>query len=132
MFERAFHVAEYEPRHALRRRRPQRRRRSRSCTTTSRRYGFRVEGDRDARVLGRLGPCDELVELARDADLFVCEATLERGEDEASLAATSPRTRPSRPRERAHAKRLLLTHRPQERSVPNGHELAYDGLQTTV
>jgi ribonuclease BN (tRNA processing enzyme) len=44
-------------------------------------YGFRVsDGQRTLAYSGDSGPSDRLAELARDADLFICEATLERGE----------------------------------------------------
>jgi ribonuclease BN (tRNA processing enzyme) len=92
-------------------------------------FGFRVEGDRVLAYSGDSGPCHALEELARDADLLLCEATLVRGDldgpdrghlahDEAEQAATG-----------AHAKRTLLTHRPEERPPPPGAELAYDGLE---
>ena len=94
-------------------------------------YGFRIEGDRVLAYSGDSGPCDSLVELARDADLFVCEATLERADldgperghldaGEAAAAAAA-----------AGAKRLLLTHRPQELLLPDA-ELAHDGLELEV
>jgi ribonuclease BN (tRNA processing enzyme) len=90
-------------------------------------YAFRVQGERVLAYSGDSGPCEALVELGRDADLFVCEATLERGEfdgperghlapDEAATAA-------------AGAKRLLLTHRPHELPLPDSAELAHDGLE---
>jgi ribonuclease BN (tRNA processing enzyme) len=89
-------------------------------------YGFRVQGDRTLGYSGDSGPCGSLAELARDTDLFVCEATLERPEldgpqrghlapEEAAAAATG-------------ARRLLLTHRPHELPAPNA-ELAHDGLE---
>jgi ribonuclease BN (tRNA processing enzyme) len=92
-------------------------------------HGFRVEGDRVLAYSGDSGPCVALEELARDADLLVCEATLARGDldgnkrghlapDEVDAAAAG-----------AHAKRILLTHRPDERPAPPGYELAYDGLE---
>jgi ribonuclease BN (tRNA processing enzyme) len=95
-------------------------------------YGFRVEGERVLAYSGDSGPCPALAEVGRDADLFVCEATLERGElegpvrghldvDEARAAARD-----------AGAKHLLLTHRPAELSVPDGAELAHDGLELEV
>jgi ribonuclease BN (tRNA processing enzyme) len=89
-------------------------------------YGFRVEGDRTLGYSGDSGPCRALAELADDADLFLCEATLERAEldgpdrghlDPSESAAAG-----------AGAKRLLLTHRPQELAVPEA-ELAHDGLE---
>ena len=78
---------------------------------------------------GDSGPCPALEEVARDADLLICEATLASGEldgpsrghlapDEVDAAAAG-----------AHAKRILLTHRPDERPPPAGSELAYDGLE---
>jgi ribonuclease BN (tRNA processing enzyme) len=92
-------------------------------------HGFRVERDRVLGYSGDSGPSASLAEIARDADLFVCEATLERGEregderghldaDEAVAAAAG-----------AGARRLVLTHRPQELPSPEGVELAYDGLE---
>jgi ribonuclease BN (tRNA processing enzyme) len=93
-------------------------------------YGFRVQGDRLFAYSGDSGPCDSLVEIANGADLFLCEATLERGELEGddrghldvneAIAAG------------AGANRLVLTHRPQELSIPAGLELAYDGLDLDV
>jgi ribonuclease BN (tRNA processing enzyme) len=92
-------------------------------------FGFRVQGERLLAYSGDTGPCDELVEVGREADLLLCEATLERAEldgplrghldpDEAEAAATA-----------AGAKRLLLTHRPEELLLPDSAELAYDGLE---
>jgi ribonuclease BN (tRNA processing enzyme) len=92
-------------------------------------YGFRVQGDRTLGYSGDSGPCGSLAELARDTDLFVCEATLERPEldgpqrghlapEEAEAAAAGTR-------------RLLLTHRPHELPAPAA-ELAHDGLELEV
>jgi len=128
MLERAFDVSEYEPRRPFT---------AAGLEVTAfpvvhydiDAYGFRVQGDRLLAYSGDTGPCDELAELARNADLFVCEATLERAdldgperghlsEDEAATAAAG-----------AGARRLLLTHRPHERAVTGSIELAYDGLE---
>jgi ribonuclease BN (tRNA processing enzyme) len=92
-------------------------------------FGFRVEGDRVLAYSGDSGPCPALGELAHDADLLLCEATLSTGAldgpsrghlapDEVYAAAAG-----------THAKRILLTHRPDERPPPAGAELAYDGLE---
>ena len=62
---------------------------------------------------GDAGPCEALVELARDADLFVCEATLAPASSTGRRAATW-RRRGDRRLRRAGARRLLLTHRPAE------------------
>lgn len=94
-------------------------------------YGLRVTRDGETLAYGAdTAQCDALVELARDADVFLCEATLgtretaARGhltEDEAvAIAAT------------AGARRLLIVHRPAELPVPDGIELAYDGLEIEV
>jgi ribonuclease BN (tRNA processing enzyme) len=92
-------------------------------------YGFRVS--QNARTLAYSGdsaPTRELAELARGADLFLCEATLATGErdglprghlsaEEALAAADGP---------------VLLTHRPIELPAPNGVPLAHDGLVLDV
>jgi ribonuclease BN (tRNA processing enzyme) len=96
-------------------------------------YGLRVGNT--SKVLaysGDSGPSERLAELAREVDLFVCEATLLRGEldgeprghlsaDEAVEAFRS-----------SNAKRLLLTHRPDELPRPDSIELAHDGLELDV
>ena len=44
-------------------------------------YGFRVtNGEATLAYTGDTGPSERIAELAHDADLFVCEATLETGE----------------------------------------------------
>jgi ribonuclease BN (tRNA processing enzyme) len=128
MLDRAFDVSEYEPRRAFT---------AAGLDVTAvpvrhyqlEAYGFRVESERVVAYSGDSGPCDPLAEVARDADLFLCEATLERGElegderghldpDEAAAAAAA-----------GGAARLVLTHRPEELAVPAGVELAADGLE---
>jgi len=96
-------------------------------------YGFRVtNGSATLAYTGDTGPSERIAELARDADLLVCEATLETGAadgeprghlsvDEALAAYAA-----------SGARRLLLTHRPSELAVPAGVELAYDGLELEV
>ena len=96
-------------------------------------YALRAtDGSRALAYSGDSGPSDALAEVARDADLFVCEATLAHGDldgeprghlslDEA-LAAFSA----------SGAKRLLVTHRPAELATDEGLELAYDGLVSEV
>jgi ribonuclease BN (tRNA processing enzyme) len=90
-------------------------------------WGFRVEVDgKVAAFSADTGPTDVLVELAADADVFLCEATLEDAEPaprghltagEAAAAAQAARVR-----------RLLLVHRPDELATPDGLEVAHDGL----
>jgi ribonuclease BN (tRNA processing enzyme) len=88
-------------------------------------YGFRIrEGNNLLAYSGDSAPTAELSTLAHGADLFVCEATLERPEkdgtprghlsaEEALAAADGP---------------ILLTHRPVELPVPDGVRIATDGL----
>jgi ribonuclease BN (tRNA processing enzyme) len=93
-------------------------------------YGLRILADgRTLAYSGDTGTCDALVETARDADLFLCEASFVEGGDnppdlhltgaEAGVMATE-----------AGARRLVLTH------VPPWHDpqvmlaeahLTYDG-----
>ena len=95
-------------------------------------YGFRVEGEGVLGYSGDTGPCGGVVELARDADLLLCEATLgetdTEGEPRGHLTATEALT----VQRESGARRLLLTHRPQERPLPPGFELADDGFETDV
>jgi ribonuclease BN (tRNA processing enzyme) len=91
-------------------------------------WGFRIEADgKVAAFSSDTGPTPALARLAADADVFLCEATLDEGEEgarghltarEAAAAAAEARVR-----------RLLLVHRPAELSTPDGVELAYDGLE---
>ena len=73
-------------------------------------------------------PCDAIVELARDADLFVCEATLADGDVEGRMRGHLTAPEAIAAHTAAGSRRLLLTHRPSERPAPAGVELARDGL----
>jgi ribonuclease BN (tRNA processing enzyme) len=94
-------------------------------------FGLRVEANgKRVAFSADTGPTDSLVELAADADVFLCEATLDEAEPEprghltpaeASAAALAARTH-----------RLLLVHRPVELDTADGLELAYDGLELTL
>ncbi len=72
-------------------------------------YGMRVEGSATLAYSGDTAPCDSVVALARDADVFLCEATLAepehgavKGHCTAAQAAIMAR--------QANARALLLTH----------------------
>ena len=130
MFGRAFDVREYEPARPFQtggfevEARPVRHYKLLA-------FGFRVRDPESGRVLaysGDAGPGSELSELASDADLFLCEATLARGDvegeprghlaaDEAVAAASGP---------------VLLTHRPVELPSPDGVAIARDGLVVEI
>ena len=89
-------------------------------------FGLRVSNHSSTLAYsGDTGPSANLAELARDADVFLCEATLkepepaERGhlsEDEAVEAF-----------EASGAKRLVVIHRPDERPLAPSVERATDG-----
>jgi ribonuclease BN (tRNA processing enzyme) len=89
-------------------------------------YGLRVSNhSKTVAYSGDTGPNDNLAVLARDADVFLCEATLalpepaERGhltEDEALAAFHS-----------SGARRLIVIHRPDELPLGPAVERAADG-----
>ena len=91
-------------------------------------FGFTVEtGSKRLAYSGDTGPCEALAELARDADLFLCEATLsDRSEDHDSRGHLALDEAVAA-FEASGAHRLLVTHRPTE--LGGGScEVAYEGL----
>jgi ribonuclease BN (tRNA processing enzyme) len=93
-------------------------------------HALRIEGDGAVLAYsGDTGPSPALVEIARGADVFLCEATLVRGEDDGDLRGHLAADEAVAAARAAGARRLLLTHRPAERPLPDGLELAYDGLE---
>jgi ribonuclease BN (tRNA processing enzyme) len=95
-------------------------------------FGLRVtDGRATVAYSGDTAPAAGLVELARDADVFLCEATLldpeppdDRGHltaDEASEAFAA-----------SGARRLIVIHRPDELPLDEGIERARDGLELTL
>jgi ribonuclease BN (tRNA processing enzyme) len=96
-------------------------------------YGFRIAaGGQTITYSGDSAPSERLVELAREADLFICEATLEHGDLDGEPRGHLSAEEALDAAERASVKRLLLTHRPCELDEPEGIELAYDGLELTL
>jgi ribonuclease BN (tRNA processing enzyme) len=94
-------------------------------------YGFRVSnGTSTLAYSADSAPCDGLVELARDADLFLCEATLAQPEHGIRGHLTFDEAREAH--ESSGAKRLVVIHRPDELPLPEGIERAYDGLELDV
>jgi ribonuclease BN (tRNA processing enzyme) len=132
MFERTFELAEYEPKTPFW---------VGSLEITATRvphyrletYAFRVRSNGAVLTYsGDSAPSGELVEAARDADLFVCEATLLRGDLDGQPRGHLSLDEALEAYAASGAKRLLLTHRPRELPTPDAFELAYDGLAVDV
>ena len=93
-------------------------------------FGFRVA--KNGTVLaytGDSGPCPALAELARDADLMICEATLIAAKPEGGTRGHLSAEEAVAAFRDSGAKRLLLTHRPDELPLDPGLERAYDGYE---
>jgi ribonuclease BN (tRNA processing enzyme) len=71
-------------------------------------YGMRISGDGLLAFSGDTGPCESLVDLARDADVFLCECANPANSDYAFHL--TPEQAGSVAQE-AGARRLVLTHR---------------------
>jgi ribonuclease BN (tRNA processing enzyme) len=93
-------------------------------------YGLRVS---DGSVLlsysGDSAPSQQLVEVARDADLFLCEATLEESREGGAdgLRGHLSAEEAISAFEESGARRLVIIHRPDELPLPDGVERASDG-----
>ena len=132
MFERTFELSEYQPDTPFRAG-PLEITPTRVPHYTLQTYAFRVEADdRALAYSGDSAPSEELVKSARDADLFVCEATLLRGELDGQPRGHLSLDEALEAFEASGAKRLLVTHRPCELPTPESLELAYDGLELDV
>ena len=132
MFERTFELSEYQPDTPFRAG-PLIVTPTRVPHYTLQTYAFRVEADdRALAYSGDSAPSEELVKVARDADLFVCEATLLRGELDGQPRGHLSLDEAVEAFEASGAKRLLVTHRPCELPTPDEHELAHDGLELDV
>ena len=92
-------------------------------------YGFRVSsGGTTIAYSGDSGPGDHLVEVGRNADLFICEATLAAGVDEGEVRGHLTLEEAEGAFDASEARRLIVTHRPVELETPSRFELAQDGL----
>ena len=92
-------------------------------------YGFRVSnGATTLAYSGDSGPDDRLAALAQDADLFLCEATLDRGIDDGEPRGHLSTDEALAAAAAARARRTVLIHRPAELPTPDGIERAHDGL----
>jgi len=93
-------------------------------------YGFRLSANGTTIAYsGDSGPSERLAELARDSDLFVCEATLNRGIDDGPLRGHLSVDEALSSAAASGTKRVLLTHRPAELDSPPGVDRARDGLE---
>jgi len=93
-------------------------------------FGFRVAANGTVLAYsGDSAPSDALPALARGADLFLCEATLQEPNPEGGTRGHLASNEAVAAFEESGAKRLLLTHRPFERPLEDGLEQAYDGLE---
>jgi ribonuclease BN (tRNA processing enzyme) len=93
-------------------------------------YGMRVTNEhRTLAYSGDAGPSDQLVELARDADVFLCEATLKHGDLDGEPRGHLSLDEAVATFKASGAKRLLITHRPFELELDPSLEVAYDGLE---
>ena len=94
-------------------------------------FGLRVsDGERTLAYSGDSAPSPALAEVARDADLFVCEATL--GQPEPAMRGHLTEEEALDAYRSSGAKRLLIVHRPDELALGEGLERAWDGYETTV
>jgi ribonuclease BN (tRNA processing enzyme) len=92
-------------------------------------YGLRVADSHSTLAYsGDTAPNPQLVALARDADLFLCEATLGAGEPEENRGHLTAAEAVDAFRA-SGARRLLVIHRPDELPLDDGVERAYDGLE---
>jgi ribonuclease BN (tRNA processing enzyme) len=93
-------------------------------------FGFRVsQNGTTLAYSGDTGPSEALAELARDADVFLCEATLLAPNPEGGTRGHLAAEEADEAFRASGAKRLLLTHRPAERPLENGYEQVYDGFE---
>jgi ribonuclease BN (tRNA processing enzyme) len=96
-------------------------------------FGFRAAANGTVLAYsGDSGPSDALPKLAADADLFLCEATLLAPNPEGGTRGHLAAEEAIAAFEAGGAKRLLLTHRPDERPLEGSLELAHDGLEIEI
>jgi ribonuclease BN (tRNA processing enzyme) len=87
-------------------------------------------GGRRLAYTGDTGPCPDITDLARDADVFIAEATYAEEVPEHSAKYLSSARQAGRYAAQAHVSRLLLTHLwpgSDPRDSVNAARRAYDG-----
>src|SRR4029450_8670626 len=96
-------------------------------------FGFRVSANgKSLAYSGDSGPNLELADLARDADLFLCEATLDAPHPEGGTRGHLAAEEADAAFRASGAKRLLITHRPKERPLDPAFEQVHDGFEVDV
>jgi len=96
-------------------------------------FGFRVsQNGTTLAYSGDSAPSPQLEALARDADLFLCEATLRDGVAEGNLRGHLSLEEALDAFRASGARRLLVTHRPLELPLADGIEQARDGLELEI
>ncbi|MDX6516168.1 MAG: hypothetical protein QOH73_1834 [Gaiellaceae bacterium] len=94
-------------------------------------FGMRVtDGERTLAYSADSAPSPALAELARAADLFVCEATL--AQPEPAMRGHLTEQEAVAAHREAGAGRLLIVHRPGELPLDEAQTRAWDGYETTV
>jgi ribonuclease BN (tRNA processing enzyme) len=94
-------------------------------------FALRVtDGERTLAYSGDSAPSPALAEVARDADLFLCEATL--AAPEPGLRGHLTAAEAVAAFEESGARRLLVVHRPAELPLDPSLEQATDGFKTAV
>jgi ribonuclease BN (tRNA processing enzyme) len=93
-------------------------------------FGLRVsDGGSTVAYSGDTAPTPNLAELARDADLFLCEATLADSDETGELRGHLTADEAVAAFEDSGARRLVVIHRPDELPLDPGLERAHDGLE---
>jgi ribonuclease BN (tRNA processing enzyme) len=96
-------------------------------------HALRVSaGGRTLAYSGDSGPSEALVCMARDADLFLCEATLLAGDRDGEPRGHLSLAEAREAFAASGARELLVTHRPAELDGTKPDELAFDGLVRDV
>jgi ribonuclease BN (tRNA processing enzyme) len=91
-------------------------------------FALRVsDGRATLAYSGDSAPSPKLAEVARDADLFLCEATLPESREASPLRGHLSVEEAVAAFEEAGARRLVIIHRPEELPVSDGLERARDG-----
>jgi len=92
-------------------------------------YALRVtDGKTTLAYSGDSAPSPQLAEVGRDADLFLCEATLKEGREGGDgLRGHLSAEEAVEAFEQSGARRLVIIHRPQELPLSDGIERARDG-----